>query len=330
MSTNPSSNPTPEGCLPPEAHAWLAEHPEADPADLEEVWRLAEHALPPEAAFAPDPNRVEAMRARVYAVAVGASHPDHHAPVTFIRTVPRAWVVAASIVLLIAVGTWLFLDPVSLQAPVGERLTATLPDGSTVELNSGARLAYARPFTWGARSVRLTGEAFFDVASHPQKPFTIQTFNATVTVLGTRFNVRAWPDDPTPETTVVLEQGAVRLAPLDAPDQAVVLAPGQMSHVTGDDTRPAAPAAVSVEQALIWRQGGFFFSNHRVSAILAEAQRRFGIATEVPEALARQRMGLLLRQPETIDTVLDALCGFLECQYRATPNGYELLEPDAE
>ena len=330
MNTHPSPHTNPDRGLPPEAHAWLAEHPEADPDALEEAWRLAEYAQPHEAAFVPDPDRAAAMRAVIHTVAAGTNRPEHHASVTFIRTVPRTWAVAASIVLLIAVGTWLFLEPVSVQAPTGQRLTTTLPDGSTVELNSGARLAYARPFAWGARSVRLTGEAFFDVAHDPEKPFIVQTFNATVTVLGTRFNVRAWPDDPTPETTVVLEEGSVRLEGLDAPDQAVVLEPGQMSRLVDDEARPDTPTAALVEQALIWRQGGFFFANHRVSVILAEAQRRFGIATEAPEALARRRMGVLLRQPEAIDTVLDALCGMLDCEYRATPNGYTLFEAGTE
>ncbi len=327
MSTTPSSTQPSEPDLPPEAYAWLAEHPEADPADLEEVWRLTEYAQPPEAAFEPDPDRVEAMRAHLD-TAIAAKAPDSvaHAQVTFIRTVPYAWAVAASIVLLIAVGAWLFLQPVSFQAPVGESLTATLPDGSTVALNSDARLVYARPFGWGRRVVKLTGEAFFDVESDSQKPFIVETFNAAVTVLGTRFNVRAWPNDPTRQTTVVLEEGAVRLATLHAPDQSVVLEPGQMSRVTGEDAPPSAPVAVSVEQMLAWRQGGFSFKDHPVAVILAEVERRFGVAIQAPDALAQRRLGLYLKRPETAETVLDAVCGFLECRFRATPNGYELFE----
>jgi len=328
MSTLPSSNQTPEPGLPSEAHAWLAEHPDVDPDGLEEAWRLSQHAPPPEASFELDPARVEAMRAHLHATVTDeAPESGRRAKLTYIRTFPHSWAVAASIVLLIAVGAGLWLRPTVLTAPAGERLAATLPDGSTVELNSGARLSYIRTFGGRTRTVRLTGEAFFDVAHEAQKPFIVETFNASVTVLGTRFNVRAWPNDPTRETTVVLEEGQIQLASVGAPEQAVVLEPGQMSRVTGDDA-PSAPAPVSVEQVLIWREGGFFFGDYPVSVILAEAQRRFDVTIHIPDTLAQQRLALFLSRPESVDTILDALCGYLDCRYRATPNGYEILEAD--
>ena len=328
MSTIPSSNQTPEPGLPSEAHTWLAEHPDVDPAGLEEAWRLSQHAPPPEASFEPDPARVEAMRAYLHAAVTDeAPESERRAKLTYLRTFPHSWAVAASIVLLIAVGAGFWLRPTTLTAPAGERLAATLPDGSTVELNSGARLSYIRTFGGRTRTVRLTGEAFFDVAHDAQKPFIVETFNAAVTVLGTRFNVRAWPNDPTRETTVVLEEGQIQLASVGAPEQAVVLEPGQMSRVTGDDA-PSAPAPVSIEQMLIWREGGFFFSDYPVCVILAEAQRRFDVTIHTPDTLAQQRLVLFLSRPESVDTVLDAICGSVDCRYRATPKGYEILETD--
>lgn len=324
----PSSNQTPEPGLPSEAHAWLAEHPDIDPDGLEEAWRLSQHAPPPEASFALDPARVEAMRAHLHAAVIDeAPESGHRAKLTYIRTFPHSWAVAASIVLLIAVGAGLWLRPTVFTAPAGERRAATLPDGSTVELNSGARLSYIRTFGGRTRTVRLTGEAFFDVAHDAQKPFIVKTFNTSVTVLGTRFNVRAWSTDPMRETTVVLEEGQIQLASVGAPEQAVVLEPGQMSRVTGDEA-PSAPAPVSVEQMLIWREGGFFFSDYPISVILAEAQRRFDVTIHIPDTLAQQRLALFLSRPESVDTILDAICGYLDCRYRATPKGYEILEAD--
>ena len=104
---------------------------------------------------------------------------------------------------------------------------------------------------------------------------------------------------------------------------------GQMSRV-GGDAPPSAPAPVSVEQMLIWRDGGFFFIDHPVAVILAEAERRFGIAIDAPDVLAQQRQTLFLRQPETLDTILDVLCASLDCRYRATPNGYEVVEANGQ
>ena len=322
MSTISSSNPSSEPGLPPEANAWLAEHPAVDPAELEEVWRLSEYAPPPETSFEPDPARVDAMRAHIDAALINEAARSRPR-LTYIRTFPHSWAVAASIVLLVAIGLGLWLKPSSLTAPAGERLTATLPDGSTVELNSGARLSYARGFGEETRTVRLTGEAFFDVANDAQEPFIVKTFNADVTVLGTRFNVRAWPDDPTRETTVVLEEGSVQLTAVKAPAQAVVLEPGQMSRVVGDDA-PSAPAPASVKDMLNWREGGFYFNDYPVHVILAEAERRYGVAIDVSDAIAGQSQVLLLPRTESVDTVLDALCASLDCRYRATPDGYEI------
>lgn len=327
MSTpHPSDHPANAG-LPPEAHAWLAEHPDADPAALEAIWRLAEHAPPPEASFVPDPDRVEAMREHVRAALADAPNASdqRRRQVALRRVIPHSWAAAASIVLLIAVGAGFWLRPTTLTASAGERLTATLPDGSAVDLNSGARLSYGRAFGGKMRTVRLTGEAFFDVAKDAQKPFVVETFNAAVTVLGTRFNVRAWPGDLTRETTVALEEGQVRLAAANAPARAVVLEPGQMSRVVGDDA-PSAPAPVSIAQMLVWREGGFFFSDYPVGVILAEAERRFDVTIHAPAIIARQRLSLLLSRPESVDTVLDAVCGYVGCRYHVAPNGYRILE----
>ncbi|MFQ5569477.1 MAG: hypothetical protein ACE5G0_07365, partial [Rhodothermales bacterium] len=150
---SPPPEPHPESGLPPEAHAWLAEHPETEPSELEEVWRLTEYAQPPEAAFAPDPARVAAMRARIVSITTGEMPAQSLPPpakarpprrLVLIRAIPRPWAVAASIALLAVVGAALWLQPITHAAPVGERLTTTLPDGSLITLNSGTTLTYRR------------------------------------------------------------------------------------------------------------------------------------------------------------------------------------------
>ena len=136
-----------------------------------------------------------------------------------------------------AVGAALWLRPITLTVPTGDYLTTTLPDGTLATLNSGTTLSYRRTFGWRTRTVRLHGEAFFDVTTDAD-PFRVQTFNSTVTVLGTRFNVRAWSGDLTGASTVVLEEGRVRFAANATPQQGVELQPGQMSRVGGEATAP--------------------------------------------------------------------------------------------
>lgn len=297
------------------------------PSPAEETSAPAPGEASARSSFKPDPKRVQAVRAAIGEAVV--ARPRHPYSLEILAgTVPRPWAVTAAAVLIVAVGAWLLLQPASVHAPPGETLPATLPDGSTVVLNSGSRLAYARPFTWGARSVRLTGEASFDVAANAQKPFTVETFNARIEATEGRFNVHAWPDDPAPATTVVAAAGQVRLAALDTPDQAVTLTADQASHVSGDAAAPSTVTPRSAQQTLSWQQGGFFFSDHPVAAILAEIERRFGIPVRAPQALAQRRLGFYLKRADGPEAVLDALCSFLTCHYRTTPTGFA-LQPGA-
>lgn len=100
-----------------------------------------------------------------------------------------------------------------------------LPDGSTVWLNAGSKLDYTRIGTSGNREVQLTGEAFFDVVKNPDRPFIIHTSKIDVKVLGTKFNVKAYPEDKTVETSLV--QGSVEVFVKNRPGEKYLLKPNQ-------------------------------------------------------------------------------------------------------
>jgi len=95
----------------------------------------------------------------------------------------------------------------TVSAPLGSKSHVTLPDGSTVWLNAGSLMTYPSDFGLENRDLQLTGEAFFDVKTDPQKPFNVHTSGMTVKAYGTRFNVKAYPDDQTLTTT--LEEGNI-------------------------------------------------------------------------------------------------------------------------
>lgn len=316
--------------LPPEAKAWLEEHPEVAPAGLEDAWRLAGMARPYTPAVDPDPARFEAVRARVAAAVrenapVRVDRPPHQFHLTRLF-----WFAAASVVVLVGAGLGWWMRPVVLQAPYGERFAATLPDGSQVELNSGGRLQYRRTFGWRTRHVDLRGEAFFDVA-RSEVPFTVSTFNSAVTVLGTRFSVRAWPDDDQPETIVVLEEGAVRFAARagdDADGAAVVLQPGQMSRVPGGAAEPTEPVPVAVEERLAWRAGGMVFVDQPIGAILNELERRFGLRVETrPASIRGVRLSLVTDHAGSAEEVLAMIAGTRGYTFRPVEGGYLLTTP---
>jgi transmembrane sensor len=86
-------------------------------------------------------------------------------------------------------------------------LIDTLPDGSVITLNKNSTLAYAKNFNTKTRNVKLTGEAFFDVAPNKQKPFEITVDEVKVHVVGTSFNIKSTAE----ETEVIVETGIVKV-----------------------------------------------------------------------------------------------------------------------
>lgn len=112
-----------------------------------------------------------------------------------------------------------------ITTPKGSRTKIQLPDGSDVWLNAGSQLKYNKDFEKGSREVYLSGEAFFDVVKNPKKPFVIHTTSMDVKVLGTQFNVKAYEDDLTTETSLI--NGSVSVYLNAAPEKEYRLVPNQ-------------------------------------------------------------------------------------------------------
>ena len=248
-------------------------------------------------------------------------------PVFSLRRYRFRLIAGVAVVLLLgAVGLALWIQPVTHTAPVGERLTVNLPDGSSVVLNSGSSVHYARAFD-DKRRVTLEGEGYFDVV-HDTRPFLVETFNAQVTVLGTRFNVRAWPSDMIRETVVVLESGQVALAAVFAPTDTVVLAPNQIGRVVADTTRPTLPQSISTTSTLAWRNGSLDFRGQWLGLILNDLERRYGLTFQYqPTSLNRKQLSFVFRRQPEAEVVVEHICRALGLKYRTTSTGFELYEP---
>lgn len=107
----------------------------------------------------------------------------------------------------------------------GSRTKVVLPDGSLVWLNAGSRIEYNKDFGKVSRDVKLSGEAFFDVKRDNKKPFYIHTPVLAIKVLGTAFNVKAYPDDPTTETSLI--RGSIEVSIKSRPMDKIILAPNE-------------------------------------------------------------------------------------------------------
>ena len=148
---------------------------------------------------------------------------------------------------------------------IGEQRSLTLSDGSRVRLNTDTRLAVR--FTGGQRRLLLQrGQAFFDAARDPARPFVVEAGGAQVRALGTRFDVRRDGD----LVRVVLAEGRVTVAPDDG-GRGAVLAPGQA--VVASATTVSAPAAADAQQLTSWTTGRIVFSDTTVGEAVREMNR---------------------------------------------------------
>ena len=189
--------------------------------------------------------------------------------------------IAASVVLII--GFVLVLDSVRTTTPVevamvskttkwGQKVTLKLPDGSQVRLNSGSSLSYPETFS-DTREVTLVGEAFFEVTKNPNKKFIVATADITTSVLGTSFNVSAYPDE---ELEVTVETGRVGVA---SSDRQIELTSGQQaSYEPSNNT--LSMSRVDIASYTSWRNGFLLFNGSSLLEIASELERWYGVNIE--------------------------------------------------
>jgi ferric-dicitrate binding protein FerR (iron transport regulator) len=107
--------------------------------------------------------------------------------------------------------------PFRVTTRMGERSNITLPDGTNVWLNSCSQIEYTSPLFSKKRTVNLTGEAYFEVAADKNKPFVVNSRNVNTTVVGTKFNIRANPEDS--QIIATLLEGSIWVSVAGFPDE---------------------------------------------------------------------------------------------------------------
>jgi len=163
-----------------------------------------------------------------------------------------------------------------LVIPYGKNSSIQLPDGTMAYLNAGSRLIYPSFFTGKIREVFLIGEGFFDVVPDKNNPFVVQTNDLKVEVLGTRFNVSAYPSDNMIET--VLVEGKVKISPNSNNPfrKEYVLEANELASYnrTSAETRISA---VDVSNYVSWHNGFLNFDSSDLSRITKKLERYYNI-----------------------------------------------------
>lgn len=159
----------------------------------------------------------------------------------------------------------------TVSTPKGRLYQVILPDGTDVWLNSGSSIRYPTSFAGEYRVVKITGEAYFEVKKNTQMPFRVELENGMhIQVVGTRFNVNAYNDEPSIKTTLL--EGAVNI---HKNGQTQRLVPGQQAEVSGDDKISVTEA--NVGQVIAWKDGLFDFNNRDLKSVLREIGRWYDL-----------------------------------------------------
>lgn len=168
----------------------------------------------------------------------------------------------------------------------GEQREWVLEDGSRVMLNSHSALAVE--FSPEQRKISLLeGEAYFQVAHNPARPFVVATAHGVAKVTGTAFNVYAHPERTT--VTVTVAEGRVRVYDEGDQDRAVELTPGL--QVSGDRVNGIGPVLrVDVRQASLWREGLLIFDMQPLAAVVEELNRYFAQKIVIADPRIGQRV----------------------------------------
>jgi transmembrane sensor len=179
---------------------------------------------------------------------------------------PQTWAAGLLLVMLCGVAGYRMLTPPSYQTQIGALQAIPLSDGSRVTLNTNTAVRVTVSAT--ERRVALQqGEAYFEVAKDPGRPFIVEAGGKRIVAVGTQFSVRREARD----VQVIVTEGAVRV---DAGEKGgTLLRAGAMARARGEDVRVQIKPVAEAEQALSWRSGYLVFDRTPLAEAVAEFNR---------------------------------------------------------
>ncbi|MEO7924188.1 MAG: FecR family protein [Chitinophagaceae bacterium] len=221
-----------------ELQTLVAENPEWQYAiqNLGDLWK---QQAPEDTMQAEDAYLLHLHRMTEMNIPFGDSFPELPRITGKKKTRKWYWAAAAAVVAIIITTAFLGVGKVfskssekpsakqenEISTRKGSKSEIKLPDGSVVWLNGGSKLTYTKEYGQQTREVTLTGEGYFDVVKMSDKPFIIHTTNINIKVLGTAFNVKAYPEDQQTETSLI--RGSIEVTIKNRPKDKIILSPNE-------------------------------------------------------------------------------------------------------
>lgn len=238
----------------------------------------------------------------------------------------RIMVAAAAAAIVIVTGSLLYISTKKVNhqavsiarttpvAPVEQKENhlVVLPDGSTVILSFGSKLDYPSSFEGRTkREVYLTGQAFFDIRHNAAKSFVVHTGRLATTVLGTAFNIKAYPRDK--EITITVKQGAVKVS--DPHKTLGIVRPAQQIVYNKEKARSIQTEVVS-DNYLDWKQQDLMFDNLTMEEAARLLEERFKVRiTILSPSVRTRRFTTVFPMNEKLEEALKSICEFNEAVF---------------
>lgn len=240
----------------------------------------------------------------------------------------RRWMsIAASVALVVAAfGLWrAFSTPtmewVALSTSTNEIQEITLDDGSQVWLNENSTLKYPRTFESSDRTVQLVGEAFFEVTKNPNKVFKIETNYTEVEVLGTSFNVEAYPNEA--KTTLVVKTGTVKFSEKTNGTSAILKA--NQKGIFDHKSKIIGEGKSETHNEMAWQSQLLSFRATPLAEVFETLEQHFKVKIDYQTTLkdCPYSMG---KQKADLDQILENIVKIFQVSVERSKNGNYLLK----
>ncbi|WP_281234046.1 FecR family protein [Flavobacterium gelatinilyticum] len=238
----------------------------------------------------------------------------------------KNWAIAASLTLLAGLSVFFYqslhsVETIQDAAKLGEHKKVVLSDGTQIWLNAGSVLKYPKEFKGDTREVHLTGEAFFDVAKDKKHPFIIHTNKMDTKVLGTSFNVQAYPDQTTQEVSVLTGKVNVKST---VTEENVYVTPGQKVIFKSHDNKLQAFKDIPVNTISLWRKNIMVFEETPLPEVVASINRNYNVAVEIKNKdLNNLKISGYFKELPA-DQVIALVCNIINANYKLDSGVYKI------
>lgn len=198
----------------------------------------------------------------------------------------------------------------------GQKLNLSLADGTQIRLNSGSTITYPDRFEGDVREVVLEGEAFFDVAKNPDKPFVIRSGEVLTTVLGTSFNINTYPDSQ--QIAVTVASGKVKVA---SHENEIHLGPNEQG-IFDKKTKTISKKMTDIATFLNWKDGIIHFEDTSLAQVVESLERWYGVTFVFENENLRNCHVTATYKNEMLPAVMESIA------YAKKGLRYEFLEND--